>query len=103
MYQYKEDNDANSIRYFEILNEGYNHLLKINHITYKEAKPALNSYSEPTPARYISSVDYYLSINNKRVQKLRSLNKKEILNLIDIEEANNYVKKSSFKFKTEKM
>lgn len=87
--------------YFEILNDGSIQLLKRNVVIYNEAEPAANSYSQAKPARYITSVEYYLSID-KQPAKSISLRKKDILNALDTEEAKSYIKESKSNLKTER-
>lgn len=86
--------------YFEILNEGNTQLLKRDLVTYKEAEPAPNSYNPSKPARYISSTEYYLKKGSEPAEKV-SLNKKDILKIMDTDEARSFVKDNKLKLKSE--
>ncbi len=101
MYSFVEKNDNRAEGYFEILNDGPIQLLKKNLLSYNEAEPASNSYSQAKPARYVTSTEYYLSRDQKPAQPLL-LRKKDILRVLNTDQAQNFVKENSLKLKTEK-
>jgi hypothetical protein len=100
IYNFLDKNNGVTEGYFEILNEGSLQLLKRNIVTYNEAEPAANSYSQGKPARYITASEYYLLKENLPAEKI-NFRKKEILKILKSDDADLHVKENKLKLNNE--
>ncbi len=100
MFNYINKDGIKADGYFEILNDGPIQLLKKNNVTYNEAEPAANSYSQAKPARYVTSTEYFLAQEQQPAENI-SLRKKNILRVLDSQAAQGYVKDNKLKLKSE--
>ncbi len=101
LFNYTNENGSIAQGYFQILNNGPFKLLKKNKVILNAAEPAANSYSQAKPAKYVNTVNYYLVQEDKPVQQIQSLRKKNILDLLSTDKAEFYVKENKLKLKTE--
>lgn len=97
---YVDENDMSKQRYFVILAEGENMLLKNEGIEYKEAQQASSSYSQSKPASLVPYSKYYIKKGDGNAVEV-SLRKKAILNVLDDDRAKDYVKDNKLKLKKE--
>ena len=100
MFKYLNKKDIIAEGYFEILNDGPIQLLKNYFITYNEAEPASNSYSQAKPPKYILSSEYFLLTDNNPAEHLL-LRKTDILEALNTEAARQFAKENKLKLKTE--
>ncbi len=86
--------------YFIELNQGSTRLLKRYEKVFREAEAASSSYTQAKPPRFDDRTSYYLIGDSSPAREI-SLRKKDILEFLDSEKAESYIKEKKLKLKSE--
>lgn len=92
---------GNKQGYFEELYSSENiSILKRHEAEFTEAKKAANSYASDTPAKFKPSETYYIKVGANSAEEV-DLKKKDVLNAINDDKVEKYIKQNKLKFKDE--
>ncbi|MDG1571989.1 hypothetical protein OZ410_06650 [Robiginitalea sp. M366] len=86
--------------YFVELNAGKTRLLKRYQSLFREGEKAVSSYSQDKPPRFEAETSYYLAMEGKPAQEVK-LRKKDILEMLDNDASEGFVKENKLKLKDE--
>lgn len=106
VFQYtKEDyrlfDFENELKYFQVIKDGKNQLLRRQIVTYSEAKPAASSYQKAKPAAFNREKDkFYIRFENKNIVEVPS-RKKQFYSIFSshANEIKKYVKSNKLNIK----
>ncbi len=98
--KFMDDNEMTKQRYFVILAEGETMFLKNEGVEFREAQQASSSYSQSKPASLVPYTKYYIKKGDAPAVEV-SLRKKSVLNILDDNQVEKYVKENKLKLKEE--